>query len=621
MALQQQGVGQPQLDASPLPIKVIREQARKLLVDTLDSRRGKKVLVLDPNVSGPLGLIAEVQLLKEHGVDQLLHLSADAVSSEVRNVVYYVRPTLQNVQLIAKQVRATLESVSKQPGSSQLEHSVFFVPRRTTACTRILEEEGILGDITIGEFPLDLVPFESDVLSLELGSAFRECTLDSDPSSLFYVARALIKLEATIGAVPRVLGKGTAAKSVSDLMQRLRREIGMLGSADAAAPSSPQVDAMILLDRQVDLVTPMCTQLTYEGLIDEVLGIHNGAVELEGGNPAAVAGVKRSKVPLNNSDNLFKAMRDINFAAVGRVLRDRALSLQADYQDLQPDTKTVGEMKDFVKKLNSLPELNRHTQIADLLGQSTRKPGFTAKLKVEQSLLDGYSVDAIAEQLEDMMFQMEDPLSVLRLMCVASQILGGLPTKRFDALRREFLLSYGHENMLLFSALQRANLLHRQDSAKSSFGQLKGKLNLIVDNVSESNPEDIAYTFSGYAPISCRLVESALQNGGWRGCEDALKLLPGPSFDYVQTWGENGLPVVRQASAEPVVGAQKTVVVVFIGGITFAEVSALRFLARQRGARLLVVTTKLTNGSNLIESFQPEALQVFLARKAASTPV
>ena len=33
-------------------------------------RRGKKVLVLDPRVSGFLGLLAEVTLLKEHGVEQ-----------------------------------------------------------------------------------------------------------------------------------------------------------------------------------------------------------------------------------------------------------------------------------------------------------------------------------------------------------------------------------------------------------------------------------------------------------------------------------------------------------------------------------------------------------------------
>lgn len=38
----------------------------------------------------------------------------------------------------------------------------------------------------------------------------------------------------------------------------------------------PQVDALILIDRDVDKVSPLCTQLTYEGLIDEVFGINHG---------------------------------------------------------------------------------------------------------------------------------------------------------------------------------------------------------------------------------------------------------------------------------------------------------------------------------------------------------
>ena len=39
-----------------------------------------------------------------------------------------------------------------------------------------------------------------------------------------------------------------------------------------------------MLDRAVDLLSPVCTQLTYEGLIDEVFGIANGAAQLDPGN-------------------------------------------------------------------------------------------------------------------------------------------------------------------------------------------------------------------------------------------------------------------------------------------------------------------------------------------------
>eukprot|EP00873_Tetraselmis_striata_P024411 jgi/Tetstr1/444675/TSEL_032523.t1 len=575
----------PLLDAGPLPVKAIREQARRQLVDALDSRRGKKVLVLDPRVSGPLALIAEVSLLKEHGVEQLTHLSEEAVSSEARSVLYLARPTLHNAQTIARQVRANQELSRQAAGPAvQLEHSIFFVPRRSTACTRILEEEGVLGDVSIGEFPLDIVPFEADLLSLEMDSVFREVTLDGDPSGLFYVARAITKLQALVGAIPRVVGKGPAAASVSGLLQRLRHE------------------------------------LTYEGLIDELLGIHNGTVELEG-DKAAVAGVKRTKVPLNSADRLFQSLRNANFAAVGPALRDKALSLQADYQDLAPERKTVSEMKDFVKKLNTLPEMNRHTNIADILSKATRSTGFMDKLKVEQAILDGYSADSVAEQLEEMMFQMESPWSVLRLMCLSSITQGGVPTKRLDALRREFLLSYGHEQSLLLAALQRAALLLRQVANRAPWPALKAKFNLIVDNISESNPQDLAYTFSGYAPLSCRLVEAAV-SGGWGTCREGLALLPGDTVDYTQTVGDHGVPAVREMNGQPLLGGtaagqQRTVLVVFIGGVTFAEVAALRFLGRQRNVRFVVLTTKVITGDSLLQSFLPQALQEAAKKKTS----
>ena len=42
---------------------------------------------------------------------------------------------------------------------------------------------------------------------------------------------------------------------------------------DLAGSPNPQIDSMIVLDRAVDLITPLCLQLTYEGLVDECFGI------------------------------------------------------------------------------------------------------------------------------------------------------------------------------------------------------------------------------------------------------------------------------------------------------------------------------------------------------------
>ena len=43
-----------------------------------------------------------------------------------------------------------------------------------------------------------------------------------------------------------------------------------------------QIDSLVLVDRSVDPLTPLCNQLTYEGLVDETLHIKNGVVQLTG---------------------------------------------------------------------------------------------------------------------------------------------------------------------------------------------------------------------------------------------------------------------------------------------------------------------------------------------------
>jgi hypothetical protein len=50
----------------------------------------------------------------------------------------------------------------------RIEYSLFFVPQRTMLCERVLEEEGVLGDITLGEYAMEWIPFEDDLISMEL---------------------------------------------------------------------------------------------------------------------------------------------------------------------------------------------------------------------------------------------------------------------------------------------------------------------------------------------------------------------------------------------------------------------------------------------------------------------
>jgi len=84
------------------------------------------------------------------------------------------------------------------------------------------------------------------------------------------VANSLMTLQTLYGTIPKIYTKGTMSKRVLDMMMRKKRE-----AADSENQVSPQIDTLLLIDRNVDLLTPLFTQLTYEGLIDELYGIHH----------------------------------------------------------------------------------------------------------------------------------------------------------------------------------------------------------------------------------------------------------------------------------------------------------------------------------------------------------
>ncbi|KAG2729802.1 hypothetical protein I3843_01G261200 [Carya illinoinensis] len=505
----------PNLDNASLNLTSLREQSQKELINILKNIRGKKCLIIDPKLGGSLSSIIQTSLLKEHGVE-LRHLSAEPIQSDCTKVVFLVRSKIDLMKFICSNVH---NDISK---GLQREYHVYFVPRRAVVCEKVLEDEKVHQLMTIGEYPLYVVPLDEDVLSFELDLAYKESQVDGDTSSLWHIAKAIHKLEFSFGVIPNVRAKGKASVRVADILNRMQAE-EPVNSPDMVVP---EINTLILLDREVDMVTPMCSQLTYEGLIDEFLHINNGSVELD----ASIMGVqqegKKIKVPLNSSDKLFKEIRDLNFEVVVQILRQKATSMKQDYTEMTTTTQTVSELKDFVKKLNSLPEITRHINLAQHLSTFTSKPSFLGQLDMEHTIVEAQSYDICYEYIEEMIHKQEPLVNVLRLLILFSVTNSGLPKKHFDYLRRELLHSYGFEHMATLNNLEKAGLLKKQET-KSNWLTIKRALQLVVDDTDTANPNDIAYVFSGYAPLSIRLIQHAVRSG-WRPIEEILKLLPGP---------------------------------------------------------------------------------------------
>jgi len=582
----------PTLSGSVINLSKMREDARRSLIELLSSVKGKKVLVLDPKLSGPLGQLVEMALLKEHGVDKIYYVTGGRFSTDSRTIVYLIRPRVELAKCIAENIENHKnECLTK-------EYHVFFVPRRTTICVTLLEEHGVDDVITFGEYPVDLIPYDDDVLSLELEQSYRECFLEGDRSSLYYVARSIMKMQASFGIIPKITWKGNASRLVSDMLGRMRKEF------EHEMPSTPpDIDHLIIIDREVDLVTPLLTQLTYEGLIDEVFGINNSFVELDPQilgtvavkkENAAPEPTKKQKVPLNSSDRVYTALRDINFNGVGPLLNKKATEI-AEYYKQRHNNLTPPQLRDYMKKFAAMQQEHvsstNHTAITVHIRKMVRDPAFLSRVEAENKLIAGN--DSVDDYIEECIDKQEPLVRVLRLLCLSSLVNNGLKPKMLEFYKREIVQSYGYEHILTMENLERLGLLKKQEG-KNVFAAVRKNMNIYNDEVNESEPNDVNFAFSGYAPLSVRVIQSTFKPG-WEVKDDLL----GPQdriHQHLQSGSQD-----RMSNAT----RNNVTLVYFVGGVTFAEISLLRWLSRQEGGLygdFVIATTKLINGNSFIKS-------------------
>merc|ERR1719359_2583913 len=113
---------------------------------------------------------------------------------------------------------------------------------------------------------------------------------------------------------------------------------------------------------------------------------------------------------------------------------------------------------------------------------------------------------------------------------------------------------------------------------------IKKGFNLFVEE--SSAEKDISYSYSGYAPLSVRLVQMtrSLQKG-WRDCSKDLQFLYDPAQELQQ-------PLENQNDPAP--GEPSVVLVCFLGGVTYGEIAALRRLSEleEKKRQFLIVTTE-----------------------------
>ncbi|NXF00958.1 VP33B protein, partial [Smithornis capensis] len=649
----------------PPDFGILKRLARDQLIYLLEQLPGKKDLFIEADLMSPLDRIANVSILK-HDVDKLYKVESRPAPGASDQFCFLVRPRVRTMRFIADIVNA-----DKMSGRTR-KYKIIFSPQKFYACEMVLEEEGIFGDVTCDEWSFYLLPLDEDIISMELPEFFRDYFLEGDHRWINPVARALQLLNSLYGPFGKAYGIGRCAKMSHELWRDLEEE-----SEGEGQGRKPEIGHIFLMDRDVDYVTALCSQVVYEGLVDDTFRIKCGGVDF---GPEVTSSDKSIKVLLNTQDKVFSQIRNEHFSNVFGFLSQKSRNLQAQYDRRRG--MDIKQMKDFVsQELKGLKQEHRllslHIGACESIMKKKTKQDFQETIKAEHALLEGFdireSTSFIEEHIDRQVRRTRgtgccsrsvlpqltapspqvSPIESLRLMCLLSITENGecpalgwsgstgpqpwhraylvLPTglipKDYRSLKTQYLQSYGPEHLLTFHNLKRIGLLTEQSAGetltameskvsklvtdraagkitdafnslarKSNFRAISKKLGLIPRLDSEYDlkmPRDMAYVFGGaYVPLSCKIIEQVLERRGWQGLEEIVRLLNGNEFSVSDSTVEDN----------PAWESQRVILAVFLGGCTFSEIAALRFLGKERGCKFIFLTTAITNSARMMEA-------------------
>jgi hypothetical protein len=254
----------------------------------------------------------------------------------------------------------------------------------------------------------------------------------------------------------------------------------------------------------------------------------------------------------------------------------------------------------------------------EVIMERKKEVNFSEQLRIEHNMIEGVDSKLCLNFIEEGIIRQFSPIISLRLISLYSITQSGIPNKDYKNLIKLFVQSFGHQHIWTFFNLKKLGILvessqisftnannsmNKMSVSRSSesirkFRQTVKRLNLIPQisqDIDVRKPKDCSYVFGGaYIPVICRVVELLSETKNSE--EEISKLLQGRFVYFNQQMNSS-----NYTRAVP-----KAVLVFFIGGVTYAEISALRFLAKQKGIQILIATTSVINGITFLRQIMPK---------------
>ena len=572
----------------PVDLSIFKDQIRQSLLSILDTLpKVEKSLILEKSCISKLNYLTSLESLEERQVRKdITILKSASFISDSPIIIYIITPNLENLKIIEKHIETNMKNfssnnISDPDNDSDLKKfHIIFIPKISGECHNFINNSKYKKYFNSHILNIDIYQIDKEILSLENNNAFRDIYLENNLNNLSALARSIIKYETVFGKIKYKYSKGFYSKR---LIEILNREEEKLNNAGNALNNEDETLACFIFDRNIDMITPMCTNWIYEGVLDDFIGIDfNTMMSVDSKILDKDKKNNIIKIDLSSKDKFYTNIKDFNLGKIRNVFPEKMAELNKENKEKLTKEKKIE--KNF---------LNNHINILEYITKKQVTPIFKFYYNFEKILLKGESNNKIFDFIDDEISKKADEYNLLRILCLECAIRSGIKNKILEQIKKDFLNIYGYDKLFLLKNLEKVGLLKVPDN-QNFYNEANKKLQLIFGNVDLNEPNDTSYAYIGYTSILIRLLERGIQRGGWNGIREVLKKIPGDSNFPTDESDIFGNKMEKQF-----------ILVVFIGGITYGELASIRLMNKKnRNKKFIVITTGIINSKKIFESLK-----------------
>ena len=383
--------GDGETEKRRINVKIYLEHMKQKFARVLDAicpdKNAAKDLVTVPEIRPLFELIIDPQTLKDRKVS-LVWLEEKTINDykdpDVQRVIFFVPPVIKYVNLIAK-----FYDMLKRKNYNKKLYLVYY-PERSVMCKYYMDQKKLLVyfENSTYDFNFDLIPLYSDLLSLEYKPTVSEMFISSEYTCYNLVAESIQRMQMVFGKIPCFLVKGDKAKIVYDIFERFEKEHANRLTYEEDVR---EIDAVILLDRTVDLLTPFVTQLSYHGIIDEFLDIETNRIVIDKTIPFPKGDDGPTESGLMSfyiTDQVFEQIKDLNMNSIGKHLKEKLIEYQNLIQNRDANSKDLKMIQKLSNELKKRRMVEPHVNIASHLHSFMNAKSFSNLLRMEQVVTD-----------------------------------------------------------------------------------------------------------------------------------------------------------------------------------------------------------------------------------------